>query len=114
MCILFALIFMLIFGIAFGRPLAAFWRIVGSTQGPFWSPLAHFFADAAKLKNATFLSEMLGLGGAGPPVLHDFFLTFSSLFSMLLRLHFRSISEDLGLQRGALLESIFAEFAKFA
>ena len=64
--------FILIFGIAFGKAPVAILEISGSFQGVFWDHFAHLFADAAKAKNATISSEMLGLGGAGPPCLHYF------------------------------------------
>ena len=60
--------FLFIFGIVFGRPPPAFFRIWGSFQGAFWGHFAYFFADAAKLIDATISSEKLGLGGAGPPL----------------------------------------------
>ena len=50
LCILLASIFMLFFGIAFGRrpPAASLW-ILKSFHGPCWGHFAHSFADAAKL-----------------------------------------------------------------
>ena len=69
-CICCVPVFMFVFGIAFGRPPVAIFRILASFQGAFWHHFAYLFADAVKLKNATFPSEMLGLGGAGLPFLH--------------------------------------------
>ena len=40
---------MSIFGIAFGRPPPAFFRILEVLQGSFLSPFADFFADAGNL-----------------------------------------------------------------
>ena len=57
LCILFVQIYMLIFGIAFGRPPQAFLRILGSFQGAFWGNFEHFFADAAKLKKCNSLKR---------------------------------------------------------
>ena len=71
-CIFGLPLFLLVFGIAFGRPPVPILEIWGLFQGPFWNHFEHFFADAAKLKNATLSSEMLDLGGVGPPFLHHF------------------------------------------
>ena len=57
LCILFVLIFMLIFGIAFGRPPASILKIWGSFQGAFWGHFVYFFADAAKLKKCNPLER---------------------------------------------------------
>ena len=65
-------------------------------------------------KNATFSSEMLDLGGVGPPFLHAFCYLFECVFLLLLGRPFCSILAELGLQRGSLLESIFADSANFA
>ena len=61
---------MLVFGIAFGRPPAAIWRILVSFQGPFGGHFEHFFADTAKLEKCNILKQMLGLRGDGIPFLH--------------------------------------------
>ena len=50
LCILFVPTFMLIFGIAFGRPPASILNILGSFQSAFWCYFEHVFADAANLK----------------------------------------------------------------
>ena len=71
---------MLIFGIAFGRPPASILKILGSFQGAFWGHFEHFLQMLQNSKNATLSSEMLGLGGVGPPFLHLFCLLFECVF----------------------------------
>ena len=73
-------IFMLIFGISWVRFPAAILQILMSFQCPFWGHFEHFSVDVAKLKNATVSSEMLGLGGVGPPFWHFFCLLFECVF----------------------------------
>ena len=64
--------FVLVFGIAFGRPLVPIFKIWGSFQGAFWNHFDYFSQMLRNLTNETFFSEMLDLGGAGPPFLHVF------------------------------------------
>ena len=74
-------LFMIIFVIASGKPPAPIWKdfkvISGSMLGSFGQFLLQMLQNS---KNATFSSNLLGLGGAGPPFLHDFCKLFECVF----------------------------------
>ena len=80
LCILFVLIYMLVFGIARGRSPVAILMILVSFQDAFWGHFAHVVADAAKLKECK--REIYVFGNVGPPVLHNLLLVFCSCFSV--------------------------------
>ena len=109
LCILFVPLFMLIFGIALGRPPVPILRIWGSFQGAFWGHFEHFFADVAKLTAKCLIWEVLGVRFC------IYFAYFLNVFFMLLsRWPFCAILAVLGLPKGSLWELVFADFANFA
>ena len=69
-------IFLLVFGITFGRPLVPFLRIWGSFQGAFWDHFQDFFADAAKLKKCNLFKRNAWFTRCWASVLASFLLTF--------------------------------------
>ena len=81
---------------------------------PFGIILNTFSQMLRNSKNATLSSEILDLGGVGPPFLHFFAYFLNVLFMLLSRRTFCSIFADLGLQRGSVLGSILTVFANFA
>ena len=72
LCILFVLIFMLTFGIAFARPPVPILGFGRHFMVFFGVILKTFSQMLRNPKNATLSSEMLVLAGVGPPVLHYF------------------------------------------
>ena len=81
LCILFVPLFMLIFGIALGRPPVLILRIWGSFQGAFRGHFEHFSADAANLEKCNSFKRNTCFGRCWASGFTLFLLTFCMCFS---------------------------------
>ena len=73
-------IFVIVFGVAFGRPPVPIFRIWGSLQGAFLCHFEHFFADAAKLKKCNPFKRNAWFGRCWASVFAFVLLTFWMCF----------------------------------
>ena len=71
-CIFGVLIFVHVFGFAFGKPPASILQILELFQCALSDYFEDFFADAANFKKPALSSEMLVLGGVGLPLVYYF------------------------------------------